>query len=60
VNKMVEVLVKERVIRQAEFAELVATYGNLDTPQPTPLEVRNRNLASFQEGMIAEKRALRK
>jgi hypothetical protein len=57
---MVEVLVKERVIRQAEFAELVATYGNLDTPQPTPLEVRNRNLASFQEGMIAEKRALRK
>lgn len=60
VNKIVEVLVKERVIRQVEFAQLVATYGNLDPPPPTPMEIRNRSLAAFQESMIADKRSIRK
>ncbi|KAG0626539.1 hypothetical protein M758_2G133600 [Ceratodon purpureus] len=60
VNKLVEILVKDRVIRQVEFAQLVATYGNLDPPPPTPMEVRNRSLAAFQESMIADKRSIRK
>lgn len=59
VNKMVEKLVKDRVIRQVEFERLVATYGNLDPPPPTPMEVRDRSLAAFQESMIAEKRSIR-
>lgn len=60
VNKMVEKLVKDRVIRQVEFERLVATYGNLDPPPPTPMEVRDLSLAAFQESMIAEKRSIRK
>lgn len=60
VDKMVEQLVKDRVIRQADFAQLVETFGKMDTPLPTPIERRNHELAAFQETMIAGKRSLRK
>jgi hypothetical protein len=59
VDKMVEQLVKDRFIRQAEFEELVSMYGQLDKPLPSPIEVRERELAIFQETMIAQKRSVR-
>lgn len=59
VDKMVEQLVKDRFIRQAEFEELVSMYGKLDDPLPSPIEVRERELAIFQETMIAQKRSVR-
>ncbi|KAL2633954.1 hypothetical protein R1flu_005433 [Riccia fluitans] len=59
VNALVDRLVEDKTIRQAEFQDLVERHGNLIEEIPQPIQVRNEKLAAFREEMYVAKRSSR-
>lgn len=59
VNALVDRLVEDRTIRQADFQDMVEKYGNLVEEIPQPIDVRNEKLAAFREEMFVGKRSSR-
>lgn len=51
-DNLVDTMVKEKTIRQAQFQDLVSKYACLDEVPLQPLDVRNAKLVTFQEQMM--------
>ncbi|CAI5493398.1 unnamed protein product [Closterium sp. Naga37s-1] len=53
VDALVDKLIEEKAMGGEEFASLARQYGSFDTPPPSPVEMRDRQLARFREAMMA-------
>ncbi|CAI7796704.1 unnamed protein product [Closterium sp. NIES-54] len=53
VDALVDKLVEVKAMGGEEFASLARQYGSFDTPPPSPVEMRDRQLARFREAMMA-------
>ncbi|CAI5458932.1 unnamed protein product [Closterium sp. Yama58-4] len=53
VDALVDKLMEEKAMGGEEFASLAQQYGSFDTPPPSPVEMRDRQLARFREAMMA-------
>ncbi|CAI5478944.1 unnamed protein product [Closterium sp. Yama58-4] len=53
VDALVDKLMEEKAMGGEEFASLARQYGSFDTPPPSPVEMRDRQLARFRGAMMA-------
>ncbi|CAI5530573.1 unnamed protein product [Closterium sp. Naga37s-1] len=53
VDALVDKLVEVKAMGGEEFASLARQYGSFDSPPPSPVEMRDRQLARFREAMMA-------
>ncbi|GJP50870.1 hypothetical protein CLOM_g10024 [Closterium sp. NIES-68] len=56
VDALVDKLLEVKSMGGEEFASLARQYGSFDTPPPSPVEIRDRQLARFREAMMAGER----